>query len=138
MKTVEPNKGPYKEVGDPINEIYILEHGIAEIYLNVNGKDVVLERLFRGSVINFKSIFLKQQKFQVNLRFISEAVIKILDLESLDYLRTKPFIDKEIKKFDIKVSRIKSPCPLDYILSLPKKVYRELIKRTREKLLFDK
>ena len=36
------------------------------------------------------------------------------------------------------MGRIKSPCPLDYILALPKKVYRELIKRTREKLLFDK
>ena len=30
------------------------------------------------------------------------------------------------------------PGPLDYILALPKKVYNELLKRTREKLLFDK
>ena len=36
------------------------------------------------------------------------------------------------------MTRIHSPCPLDYMLFLPKKVYRELIKRTREKLLFDK
>ena len=79
MKTVEPAKGPYKEIGDLINQIYILEHGIAEIYLNINGKDVVLERLFRGSVINYKSIFRRTERFQVNLRFVSEAVVKILD-----------------------------------------------------------
>ena len=36
------------------------------------------------------------------------------------------------------MTRIESPCPLDYILFLPKKVYRMLIKCTREKLLFDK
>ena len=57
MKTVEPPKGPYKVIDDPIDEIYIIEHGIAEIYLTINDKDVVLERLFRGSVINYKSIF---------------------------------------------------------------------------------
>lgn len=57
MKTLEPPKGPYKVIDDPIREIYIIEHGIAEIYIMVNGKEIVLERLFRGSVINYKSIF---------------------------------------------------------------------------------
>ena len=137
MKTVEPQKGPYKEIDDPIMEIYILEHGIAEIYLTINGKDIVLERLFRGSVINYKSIFQKNVKFQVNLRFVSDAVVKILEWRDLEELRKLKTLDKEIKKFEIKVNRIKSG-PLDYILSLPKKVYRELIERTREKLLFDK
>ena len=35
------------------------------------------------------------------------------------------------------MSRIKES-PLDYIVALPKGVYREYIKRTREKLLFSK
>jgi len=46
-------------------------------------------------------------------------------------------LEKPIKKFIIKATRIKQT-PLDYILALPKGVYRELIKRTREKLLFAK
>ena len=71
MKTVEPAKGPFKVIDERISEIYIIEHGIAEIYLSINGKDVVLERLFRGSVINYKSIFQRGSlKFKVNLRFV--------------------------------------------------------------------
>ena len=136
MKTVEPPKGPYKAIKDPIREIYIIEHGIAEIYLTINGKDVVLERLFRGSVINYKSIFQKGlMKFQVNLRFVSDAVVKILDYDDLEELRKKPALERPIKKFEVKMSKIK-PGPLDYILFLPKKVYNELLHRTREKLQF--
>ena len=44
-------------VGDDLSDIYILEQGIVEVFLTVNGKDIVLERLFRGSVINYKNIF---------------------------------------------------------------------------------
>ena len=73
----------------------------------------------------------------MNLRFVSDAVIKILDFDDIEELRKKALLEKPIKKFEIKMSRIK-PGPLDYILALPKKVYNELLKRTREKLLFDK
>lgn len=49
--------GPYALIDDPIKEICIIEHGIAEVYLNINGRDMLFERLFRGSVINYKSLF---------------------------------------------------------------------------------
>ena len=63
--------------------------------------------------------------------------MKILDFNDLEELRKKPLLERSIKKFEAKMSRIE-PGPLDYILALPKKVYNELLKRTREKLLFDK
>lgn len=57
METKTLPKGDYLKIGDPINELCILEHGVAEVYLVINGREVVFERLFRGSVINYKSIF---------------------------------------------------------------------------------
>ena len=42
---------------EKINDIYIVEQGIVEVSILVSGKPVILERLFRGSVINFKTIF---------------------------------------------------------------------------------
>jgi len=57
MQTKTLNKGDYLNIGDPIHEVCILEHGIAEVYLTLHGRDVVLERLFRGSVINYKGVF---------------------------------------------------------------------------------
>ena len=42
---------------DPVDQIYIIEKGIVEIYLKMGSKEVVLERLFKGSVINYKTVF---------------------------------------------------------------------------------
>ena len=57
METLEVKKGLFMQINDPIDDIYILEQGIAEIFLTIDGIDIVFERLFRGSVINYKSAF---------------------------------------------------------------------------------
>jgi len=65
--------------GDNVEEIYIIEQGIVEVVTQIGGKEIVVERLFRGSVINYKNLFL-QTKSQVMLRFASESVVKTLSL----------------------------------------------------------
>ena len=114
-----------------------MEHGIVEIYINMNGQEVVLERLFRGSVINYKNIFSKSTA-KMNLRFAAESVVKSLSLSNIKKIRKHDNqIHKAIQKYVLKVSRIPA-APLDYILVLPKKVNAQLIDRTRERMLFDK
>lgn len=76
-------------------------------------------------------------KFQVNLRFICDAVVKIMSWDDLLELRKFEILERPIRKFEFKMARF-TPGPLDYILALPKKVYSELLRRNREKLLFDK
>lgn len=138
MRTITVPMGPYKEIGDNIDEICIIEHGIAEVYLTVNGRDMLFERLFRGSVINYKSIFQQGSQMQVNIRFANEAVIKVLSRKNLQNLTKKhKAMEKNVRKFTFKMNRI-NQSPLDYIISLPKPIYRELIKRTRQKILFSK
>jgi CRP-like cAMP-binding protein len=124
-------------VGDTISEIYIVEKGMVELYVNINGKELVLERLFRGSVINYKTIF-REENCQVSMRFASESVIKSLSLVDLKAIRLKDKkLNRAIQKYELKVAR--SPAaPLDYMISLPKKVFAKLIDRTREKMLFGK
>jgi len=96
MTTQEQKKGDFKAVGDPIDEIFIIEHGIAELYIPINGRDIVLERLFRGSVINYKNVFHNTEKdstdkvkYQVNLRFATESIIKILHIDDIIELRER-------------------------------------------------
>ena len=104
----------------------------------ISGKPIVLERLFRGSVINFKTIFRDAQS-QVTMTFAVESVIKKLSIGAIKYLRDKNSkIDRIINKFEMKMARIPIIDPLDYILVLPKKVYTIMIERTREKMLFSK
>ena len=123
--------------GDNIDEIYIIERGIVEIFLKIGGNDIVLERLFRGSVINYKNLFTKE-KSQVSMRFATEGVVTSLSMPRLKRIRTNnKLLNKRISKFELKVSKIPS-APLDYILVLPKKVYSRLLEKTREKMLFGK
>ena len=128
-------------VGDDLSDIYILEQGIVEVFLTVNGKDIVLERLFRGSVINYKNIFSQDgddHKSKVNMRIAQEAVIKLLSKKDIEIIRGKnKELNRAIEKFEVKITRLPA-CPLDYIVMLPKKVYNKLIERTREKMLFSK
>lgn len=97
----------------------------------------MIERLFRGSVINYKNAFLGAES-QVTLKFAAESVIKTLHIKKLTKIQTKNSeLKKSIKKFILKVERL-AHTPLDYILALPKKVYKTLIERTREKMLYGK
>lgn len=121
--------------GDKIDQIYIIERGIVEIFLKIGGNDIVLERLFRGSVINYKNVF-SNEKSQVSMRFATEGVVTALSMRGLNKIRqNNKKLNKRISKFELKVSKIPS-APLDYILVLPKKVNMKLIERTREKMLF--
>ena len=74
--------------GELIDYIYIVERGIVEVSTMVCGKPVVLERLFRGSVINFKTIFL-ETKSQVYMNFAVESVIKSLSITDILKIREK-------------------------------------------------
>jgi len=128
--------------GNPITEIYIVEHGIVEVIGNISGREIVLERLFRGSVINYKNVFMSTSSnptlSQVTLRFASESVIKTLSLASLNEIRGRDKdLNKAVQRFNLKVAKL-PVAPLDYILVLPKKVYSRLLEKTREKMLFGK
>ena len=73
----------------------------------------------------------------MTLRFAAESVIKTLSFDKLDKIQKG---DRELKrsihKFKLKMAHIPDS-PLDYILSLPKKVYTTLLERTREKMLYE-
>ena len=133
--------------GDRINSIYIVEQGIVEVVVTIGGKETVIERLFRGSVINYKNAFRKKYissgekkdcESQVTLRFAAESVIKTLYFDKLDRIQRKDReLRKSVHKFNLRMAHVPDS-PLDYILSLPKKVYTTLLDRTREKMLFEK
>ncbi len=84
---------------NPIAEIYIIEQGIVDVIINISGREIVIERLFRGSVINYKNVFM-QTSSSVVLRFAAESVIKTLSLNNLNEIRyTNKDLNKAIQKF---------------------------------------
>lgn len=58
FETTKMSKGDIlQKRGDDANELYFLQSGIIEVYTKFEGKEFVLERLFRGSVINYRTFF---------------------------------------------------------------------------------
>lgn len=47
------------EVGDEASDMFVIQNGMVEIYTTMeNGVDFVIERLYRGSVMNHRSFLL--------------------------------------------------------------------------------
>lgn len=124
-------------IGDEIHELIIVERGIIEVFTSIDGNEFVYERLFKGSIINYKSIFTKGTAM-VNVRFVTEGIVKVISMDTISQLRRKnKRFDRDVSKFELKVARL-TTAPLDYILSLPKQVYEKMLKRQKERLIFKK
>jgi len=51
--------------GDPMNTIQMIEEGVVEIYIYFENTKFILDRLFPGSVINYRNLFLDDEPTQV-------------------------------------------------------------------------
>ena len=51
--------------GDPMNTIQMIEEGVVEIFIYFEGTKFIIERLFPGSVINYRNLFLDDEPTQV-------------------------------------------------------------------------
>ena len=51
--------------GDQMNTIQMIEAGMVEIFIYFEGLRFVIERLYPGSVINFRNLFLDDEPSQV-------------------------------------------------------------------------
>jgi len=47
--------------GDLANRILVIVDGVIEVLTYFEGRRFVIERLFRGSVLNYKNIFLEEE-----------------------------------------------------------------------------
>ena len=49
-----------QRAGADADELYFLESGIIEVYTVFDDKDFVIERLFKGSIINYRTFFVEE------------------------------------------------------------------------------
>jgi len=53
------------------------------VYTEFEGKEFVIERLFRGSIINYRTFFMEEHG-QVYLRFSTQSIMKELSYEKME------------------------------------------------------
>ena len=61
--------------GDTMNTIQIIELGVVEIYTYFEGKKFILERLYRGSVMNYRNLFLEEEPMHVYAECLNSCYI---------------------------------------------------------------
>ena len=70
-------------------KLYIIQNGMVEIYTTMdNGIDLVLERLYRGSVMNHQS-FLLEDQIDVYARCATPVSVYYITLEKFNEIRSK-------------------------------------------------
>jgi CRP-like cAMP-binding protein len=68
--------------------MYIIQNGMIEIYTTMdNGVDFVLERLYRGSVINHRS-FLLNDNIDIFARCATPVSVYYITLEKFNVIRS--------------------------------------------------
>ena len=65
---------PVLNVFDPITSIYFIEEGTVEIWTSFEGNEFRIDTLGPGSVINYRSVFLRDQMY-VEIRAITEVKV---------------------------------------------------------------
>ena len=106
-----------------------------EVYTEFEKKEFVIERLFKGSIVNYRTFFM-EERGTVSLRFAAPSVLKVLSKEKMTSIIEKhPQLGLIFNKYKLKIVKESKAIPLDYVMALPKKITDQLIKQTRQKLL---
>lgn len=127
-----------QKAGANADELYFLQSGIIEVYTEFEKKEFVIERLFKGSIVNYRTFFMPSAGM-VNLRFAAPSVLKVLSQDKMTQIVTKNRdLNTIFTKYKLKIIKETTSIPLDYVMTLPKKITDQLIKITRKKLLSGK
>lgn len=112
-----------------------MQSGMIEVYTEFEGKEFVIERLFKGSIVNYRTFFM-QESGSVSLRFAAPSVLKVLSKDRMNQIASKhPELGNIFSRYKLRIIKDGKIIPLDYVMSLPKKITDQLIKDTRKKMI---
>ncbi|CAI2377400.1 unnamed protein product [Moneuplotes crassus] len=125
-----------QKVDEEATTMYILINGIVEIYTQFEGNNFVLERLWKGSVINYRTFWVKndifltpmsqrktsaqEYKSQVSIRCMTKSILLELKYnEMMTLVKSNEELEKKFLKFQKQFFLEKKSYPLDYVMNLP-------------------
>jgi CRP-like cAMP-binding protein len=73
----------FQKPGDTASKLYFLQKGCIEVFTYDEGGEFVIERLFRGSVLNYHTFFQEDHNSEVYLRFARNSILKELELSRM-------------------------------------------------------
>ena len=106
----------------PADTMSFIEDGILEVFTKFENNEFVIERLHKGSAINHRAFFMKDQSY-VGFRCLSDA--KLLQLsdskmkELIEKYEDRPF-GRDLLIYQNKILKQERKFPCDYVMRLPK------------------
>ena len=79
---------PVLSLFKPITSIYFIEEGTVEVWTSFEGNEFRMDTLGPGTVINYRSVFLRDHMF-VEMRAVTEVKVLYLKLDTLLALSQK-------------------------------------------------
>jgi CRP-like cAMP-binding protein len=121
------------QVDETSHIMQIISNGMVEIYTTMdNGVEFVLERLYRGSIINHHS-FITEDKIDVNARCQMPVTLFYITWDKMRQIKENSLIlSKKIDAIEIQLINKDNPIALDYIISRDVSHIRNKKKRTRK------
>ena len=110
-----------QEPGDPVTNLFFLQDGVIEIYFRTeDGNDFVIEKLFRGSIINYRVFFMKEDS-KVYYKFGRNSTVSILPIDTMNEIYPRhPVLKKKFTQFIKETMEKHKHIILDYKMNLPK------------------
>jgi hypothetical protein len=121
LQTAQFSQGDVlQEPGANATTLFFLQDGVIEISTKIeNEHEFVLEKLFRGSVINYRTFFMEDSG-KVFYRFGRKSICSTLDLGTInDILLKHRELKNKFLKYKQKTILSQKTFPLDYIMKLP-------------------
>ena len=107
--------------GDNASVLYFIQDGVIEILTETEGgHEFVLEKLFRGSIINYRTFFMEDSG-KVFYRFGRNTICSQIDFKTMiNVMSRHKDLLKVFKRFKNKTTSLQKTFPLDYIMTIPK------------------
>jgi signal-transduction protein with cAMP-binding, CBS, and nucleotidyltransferase domain len=110
------------KVGQKIDNVIFVLNGVLEVYTELEGNEFLIEKLYSGSVLNYRS-FILEDVMQVNVRCANEVVTNTLELNNKlfdDLMFQDDSFKKDILLYHTIMLKKQKNYPLDYIQHKPK------------------
>lgn len=98
-----------------------MQDGVIEIYTETENEfEFVLEKLFRGSIVNYRTFFMEEDG-KVFYRFGRNSILYVLSIDVFEEILPRhKDLQRKFNNFKKNTLLKDKPYPLDYIMNMPK------------------
>lgn len=107
---------------DEASSMLFIQNGILEVYAEIEKQEFIIERLYKGSIINHRTFF-QQEQATLYIRVTDDAVVYALPIQKMNSICSKhKMLEEKFLKFQTKINIDSKIFHIDYILNLPEEL----------------